>query len=68
MIKILALLCSLTNPNSCHEITVTSTDIEPLQMSDCYDQAKLADWMKQHPAERVAKVTCVFGKHEQRGI
>lgn len=66
MIRILALLCSLASPTDCNWTTVTSSDIEQLQMSDCYNQAKIADWMKQHPAERIAKVTCVFGNQPKK--
>lgn len=62
MIQIIAILCSLSNPSNCHEQTITNSNIEELQMSDCYNQAKLADWMRQHPAERLAGTKCVFGK------
>jgi hypothetical protein len=28
---------------------------------------QLAEWMKQHPAERLAEWRCVIGKHDGRG-
>jgi hypothetical protein len=29
---------------------------------------QLAEWMKQHPAERLAAWRCVIGKQDSRGI
>jgi hypothetical protein len=29
---------------------------------------QLADWMKQHPAERLAAWRCVIGKQSGRGV
>jgi hypothetical protein len=67
MIKIFVTLCQLANPSICHETLATSTAYQPLGMFDCADQASLADWMKQHPAERVVKVRCQFGERPEHG-
>jgi len=63
MIRILALLCQLSHPDNCNWTTITTS--EQLQMSDCYNQAKLAQWMRSHPAERVARVRCEFGNRQK---
>lgn len=51
MIKIIAVLCSLSSPANCHEQTVTTSDFAELSMQSCLMGApQLAEWMKQHPA------------------
>ena len=55
MIKVIAVLCSLSSPANCHEQTVTTSDFAEVSMQSCLMGApQLAEWMKQHPAERVA--------------
>jgi hypothetical protein len=68
MIKIVALLCSLSSPASCHEQVVTTSDFAQVSMQSCLMGApQLADWMKDHPAERLAAWRCVIGKRDERG-
>lgn len=68
MIKIIAVLCNLASPAACHEQIVTTSDFADVSMQSCLMGApQLADWMKQHPAERLAAWRCVFGKQEGRG-
>ena len=65
MIKIIAVLCSLSSPANCHEETVTTSDFASVSMQSCMMGApQLAEWMKQHPAERLAKWRCVIGKQD----
>ena len=53
MIKIIAVLCSLSSPANCHEQTVTTSDFADVSTQSCLMGApQLAEWMKQHPAER----------------
>lgn len=69
MIKIIAVLCSLASPENCHEQTVTTSDFTDISVQSCLMGApQLADWMKQHPAERLAAWRCVIGKQEKRGV
>ena len=64
MIEIIAVLCSLSSPANCQEQTVTTSDFADVSMQSCLIGApQLADWMKQHPAERLAAWRCVIGKH-----
>jgi hypothetical protein len=68
MIKIVAVLCSLTSPENCHEQTVTTSDFADISVQACLMGApQLADWMKQHPAERLAAWRCEIGKRGGRG-
>jgi hypothetical protein len=68
VIKIIAVLCSLSSPENCHEQTVTTSDFDDLSIQSCLMGApQLADWMKQHPAERLAEWRCVIGKRDGRG-
>ena len=67
MIKVVAVLCSLSSPVSCHDQTVTTSDFADVSMRSCLIGApQLADWMKQHPAERLASWRCASGNG--RGI
>lgn len=69
MIKIIAVLCSLSSPTNCHEQLVTSSDFAEVSMQSCLMGApQLAEWMKQHPAERLAGWRCEVGKREGRGV
>ncbi|MBR0693985.1 hypothetical protein [Bradyrhizobium lablabi] len=69
MIKIIAVLCSLSSPTNCHEQIVTTSDFAEVSMQACLIGApQLAEWMKQHPAERLAAWRCVFGKQDGRGV
>ncbi|WP_441233480.1 hypothetical protein [Bradyrhizobium sp. 930_D9_N1_4] len=68
MIKIIAVLCSLAAPGNCHEQMVTSSDFADVSMQSCLMGApQLAEWMNQHPAERLAGWRCVFGQQARRG-
>ena len=68
MIKIIAVLCSLASPVNCHEQTATTSDFAEVSMQSCLMGApQLAEWMKQHPAERLAAWRCVIGKQDARG-
>ena len=65
MIKIIA---SLSSPANCYERLVTPSDFADVSMQSCLTGApQLADWMKQHPAERLAAWRCVIGKQGGRG-
>ena len=69
MIKIIAVLCSLSSPTNCHEQLVTSSDFAEVSMQSCLMGApQLAEWMNQHPAERLAAWRCVIGNRVGRGI
>jgi hypothetical protein len=67
MIAIIAVLCSLSAPANCHEQTVTTSDFTEVSMQSCLIGApQLADWMRQHPTERLAAWRCVIGKQDRR--
>jgi hypothetical protein len=69
VIKIIAVFCSLSSPASCHEQTVITSDFAEVSMQSCLMGApQLAEWMKQHPAERLAAWRCVIGKPDGRGV
>lgn len=69
MIKIIAVLCSLASPTNCHEQLVTSSDFAQISVQSCLMGApQLAEWMNQHPAERLAAWRCVIGQQNGRGI
>jgi len=69
VIKIIAVLCSLATPSNCHEQIVTTSDFAEVSVQSCLMGApQLADWMNQHPAERLAAWRCVIGKQGGRGI
>jgi hypothetical protein len=68
MITILAVLCSLASPANCQELTVTTSDFADVSMQSCLMGApQLAEWMKQHPAERLAAWRCVSGNRNRNG-
>ena len=68
MIKVIAVLCSVTTPADCNEVTVTSSDFAEISMQSCLmGTPQLAEWMNQHPAERLAAWRCVIGKSSGRG-
>ena len=68
MIKIIAVLCSLSSPESCHEQTVTTSDFADVSMQSCLiGVPQLAEWMKQHSTERLAGWRCVIGKQDGKG-
>ncbi|ULK95272.1 hypothetical protein [Bradyrhizobium sp. I71] len=69
MIKIIAVLCSLASPTNCHEQIVTTSDFAQISVQSCLMGApQLAEWMNQHPAERLAAWRCVIGDRGGRGI
>lgn len=69
MIKIIAVLCSLSSPTSCHEQIVTTSGFADVSVQSCHVGApQLAEWMKEHPAERLAAWRCVIGKQDRRGV
>jgi hypothetical protein len=68
VLKIIAVLCSRSGPESCREQIVTTSDFADVSTQSCLMGApQLADWMKQHPVERLAAWRCVIGKHDGRG-
>ena len=68
MIKIVAVLCSLAFPTDCREHIVTTSDFAEVTVQSCLMGApQLAEWMNQHPAERLAAWRCVIGKNDGRG-
>ena len=68
MIKIIAVLCNLSAPANCHEQIVTTSAFADVSMQSCLMGApQLADWMKQHPVERLAAWRCVIGNQGGRG-
>jgi hypothetical protein len=68
MIKIIATLCSLAFPANCHDQVVTTSDFAEVSLVSCMMGApQLAEWMKQHPADRLAGWRCTIGA-EQRPI
>jgi len=68
VIKIVAVLCSLFSPADCHELIVTTSYFADISMQSCMMGApQLADWMKEHPAERLAGWRCEIGKRDGRG-
>jgi hypothetical protein len=69
VIKIIAVLCSVSSPANCHEETVTTSDFAEVSMQSCLMGApQLAEWMKEHPAERLAAWRCVIGKQDRRRV
>jgi hypothetical protein len=69
MIEIIAVLCSLSAPANCNEQIVTTSDFANVSMQSCLMGApQLAEWMKQHPAQRLAAWRCVIGKQDGRAI
>ena len=67
MIKIIAVLCSLSTPADCREQIVTTLDFADVSVQSCLMGApQLAEWMKEHPAERLAAWRCVIGKRDAR--
>jgi hypothetical protein len=68
VIKIIAVLCTLSGPQDCHELLVTSSELADVSVQSCLMGApQLAEWMKQHPSERLAAWRCVIGKQDRRG-
>lgn len=68
MIRIIAVLCSLASPSNCHEQIVTTSDFAEVSMQSCMMGApQLAEWMNQHPTERLAGWRCVIGQQGGRG-
>ena len=68
MIKIIAVLCSLASSANCHEQIVITSDFADVSMQSCLMGApQLAEWMNQHPTERLAAWRCAVGKQDGRG-
>lgn len=66
MIKIVATLCSLAAPQDCHQEVVLTADLGQISMTACMMGApQLAEWMTDHPNERLAKWRCEFGRRAQ---
>ena len=69
MIKIIAVLCSLSSPANCYEETVTTSNFAAVSMQSCLMGApQLAEWMKERPAEGLAAWRCVIGIRDGRGV
>jgi hypothetical protein len=67
MIKIIAVLCSISTPANCREQTVTTSDFADVSVQSCLMGApQLAEWMKQHPTARLAAWRCVIGKQDAK--
>jgi hypothetical protein len=67
MIKVIAVLCSLASPQDCHDEVVTTSNFADISMTACLMGApQLADWMKEHPAERLAGWRCEFGERAKK--
>ena len=67
MIQIIALLCSLAAPDNGREEVVTTSNFGNVSLTSCMMGApQLADWMKQHPADRLAGWRCDMGGGTQR--
>jgi hypothetical protein len=68
VIKLIAVICSLSSPANCHEQTVTTSDLADISMQSCLVGApQLAKWMKPHPAERLTAWRCMIGDQDRRG-
>jgi hypothetical protein len=66
VIKIIAVLFSLSSPANL--LRADRHDLGFRSMQSCPMGApQLADWMKQHPAVRLAAWRCVIGKQSGRG-
>jgi hypothetical protein len=51
MIKVSAVLCSLSSPANCQEQALITSDFSDVSLQSCLMGAsQLAKWMKQHPA------------------
>ncbi len=62
MLKVLAIICKLSAPADCHEVTVTTSDFAQISLQACLMGApQLADWMKDRPGYRLAGWRCVIG-------
>jgi hypothetical protein len=69
MLKIVATLCSLAVPADCRDVVVTTSDFADVSMQACLMGApQLAEWMRQHPADRLAGWKCQIGARDRRGI
>jgi hypothetical protein len=63
VITIIAVLRSLSSPTNCHEEAVTTSDLADVSMqSGLMGAPRLAEWMKQHPAERLVAWRCQIGE------
>ena len=69
MITITAILCSLAFPGTCREQVVTTSDFADLSLTSCMMGApQLSDWMKQHPADRLAGWRCSIGAAQKQAL
>lgn len=68
-IKILATICSLVSPSSCHEVIVTNSDVADISIASCsVGVPQLAEWItKEHPGFRLGGWRCEIGGREKRG-
>ena len=67
MIKVIAMLCSLNSPGDCHEQVVTTSEFADVSLKSCMMGApQIAEWMKQHPSDRLASWRCEIGTSQQR--
>jgi hypothetical protein len=68
LIKVIAVLSSLASPADCSEQTITTSDFADISMqSSLMGAPQIAEWMKQHPGQRLAAWRCVVGKALGRG-
>ena len=69
MIRVIAMLCSLASPDNCQERVVTTSDFAEVSLTSCLMGApQLAEWMKQHPADRLAGWRCEIGGAARKRI
>ena len=67
VIKILALICSLSAPDQCIWKTVSSSDFADLTMSGCMvGMPQIAEWMRGFPDYRLKRWVCQLGNRPER--
>lgn len=67
LVTVVAVLCSLANPEVCYQQEVTSPGFAEMTMQACLmGVPQLAEWMSGRPAYRLAQWKCVLGKPAER--
>ncbi|MET4210870.1 hypothetical protein ABIB95_005707 [Bradyrhizobium sp. LA2.1] len=68
MIKLFAVLCSPVTPTKFHEQTVATSEPTDISMQSCLEGVpQLAEWMKQHPTERLTRGRVMIGNQDRGG-
>jgi hypothetical protein len=66
MIKIIAVLCSLSVPTDCHDEAVASFELTHGPMQPCLiGMPQLASWMRNYPDFRLAGWKCVVAEKRE---